>query len=126
MLSATSPEVVEFVAAYEENRNLGVSQEWRANGWRVVIVAAERRKYLAIDESDAYGEEDAQLDVHRSGRFLVDRETGTVYTIRGYGQRGHRVGALDTLAASFRAGTATYRPEARAHVERGHARVASW
>lgn len=123
--TATSPEVVAFMTAVQENRNLAVSRDWRPNGWEVRIVAEDRRKYIAVDETDAYQGE-LMADVHRSGRFLVDRATGVVYTIEGYGRKGHRVGTLEGLTAKFVEATATYNPEARAHVETSRSKVASW
>lgn len=118
MLTAESPEVVEFIAAYQENKNL-------AHSWRYVIVATARRKYLAIDEADDNGD-GTPSEFHRSGRFMVDRETGAVYMIRGYGQRGDRIGTLEGLAAKYREGTATFNPNARAHLEGRRDHVAVW
>jgi hypothetical protein len=123
--TASSPEVIAFMAAVQENRNLAVSSGWRANGWEVRIIAEDRRKYIAVDETDAYQGE-VMADVHRSGRFLVDRAMGYVYTIEGYGKKGHFVGTLEDLTAKFIAATATYDPEARSHVETGKSKVASW
>jgi hypothetical protein len=123
--TASSPEVVAFMAAVQENRNLAVSSSWRANGWEVRIIAEDRRKYIAVDETDAYQGE-LMADVHRSGRFLVDRVTGVVYSIKGYGQKGYYVGTLESLTAKFIAASATYVPEARSHVETGKSKVASW
>ena len=117
-LTANSPNVVEFVAAYQENRNL-------ASSWRCCIVVIERRKYLAIDEADA-NDDGSPSEYHRSGRFMVDRETGVVFTIRGYGQRGDRIGTLEGLAARYREGSATFRPNANTHREFTHSHVASW
>lgn len=113
-----------MVAAFEENRNLAAAHSWRANGWSVVIVAEDRRKYIAIDETDALDGE--VRGSNRSGRFLVDRETGDVFTIRGYGQRGHRIGTVEGLTEKYRAGSATFDAEVRAHVETSYSKVASW
>ncbi len=126
LLTAESPEVAEFVAAYQENRNLAASSSWLAGGWRIAIVAETRRKYVLVDETDAYNGEPPRLDVSRSGRFMVDRSSGEVFTIRGYGQRGHRIGSLAGLTASYRAGSATYVAGSRTHMETGHSLVASW
>lgn len=123
--SATSPEVLALCEAMQENRNLAVSAQWRANGWEVRIIAKNRTKYIAIDETDAF-EGKVMDDVHCSGRLLVDRATGTVYSIEGYGRKGHRVGELEALTAKFVAATATYDPEARSHVETARTKVASW
>lgn len=119
-LHPESPEVVDFVAAYEENRNLAHGRG--LSGYRVVVVA--RRKYLAVDEVPTF--EGRDCPHQQSGRFLVDRETRQVFTIRGYGQRGWYVGDLATLATQYRTASGTFRPGARCHVERGRGRVASW
>jgi hypothetical protein len=122
--SADSPEVVAFMTAVQDNRNLAVSRDWRANGWEVRIVASDRRKYIAIDEADAYQGE--LQDHHRGGRFLVDRTNGYVYTIEGYGKRGRFVGTLEGLTAKFIEASATYDAKATAHVVAGKSLVASW
>ena len=119
MLNAASSEVVEFLAAYQENRNLAASRG--PSGYRVVVV--ERRKYLAIDEVPTFEGRDCP---GQSGRFMLDRETGLVYTIRGYGQRGDRIGTLDALTRQYRAGSATFRPDAEGHLETRHSHVAAW
>jgi hypothetical protein len=104
---ADSPEIRRFVAAYEENQNIA--------GHSCQIIAEDRRKYIAIDEERAGS---------RSGRFLIDRTTGIVYTIKGYGQRGYSVGTVTGLTAQYRDATATYDPRSRMHTETGGSRVA--
>jgi hypothetical protein len=123
--TASSPEVVAFMAAVQDNRNLAVGRDWRANGWEVRIIASDRRKYIAVDETDAF-EGEVMADVHRSGRFLVDRATGYVYTIEGYGRKGSFVGTLVTLTEKFIAATATYDPNVWCHTETAKSRMASW
>ena len=113
LLSADSPEVVDFMAAYEENRNL-------ATTWRYRIVGETRRGYITIDEADADG------GPSRSGRFMVARATGEVFTIRGYGKKGYRIGTLADLTGDYRAASATFRPDARCHTETSRSRVARW
>ena len=90
-------------AAYEENRNLAhngpsgyvgsTSRSMRSRRSRVAIARA------------------------KSGRFLVDRETGEVFTILSYGKRGHRVGTLERLTTKYLEGTATFWPAGRADGE---------
>lgn len=108
LLTADSPAVVAFVEAFQENTNLAKSRG--PSGYRVVVV--ERRKYLAIDRIPTFEGRDCP---GQSGVFMVDRATGTVYKIRGYGQRGDRVGDLERMTEQYRAGSATFNPEARAH-----------
>lgn len=119
MLAAGSPEVVDFVEAYQQNRNLAQSRG--PSGYRVVVV--ERRKYLAVDEVPTFEGNDC---AGQSGRFLVDRETGVVFTIRGYGQRGDRIGTLSRLAVQYREGSATFNAAAGCHWETGGSHVATW
>ena len=85
MLSATSQEIQRFQAAALINHG-------RADQ---PIIATERRKYIALDRDN-------------SGLFLVDRQTAIVYAIRGYGQRGERIGSLSNLIAQYEAANATY------------------
>jgi hypothetical protein len=115
-LTATSPEVVDFVEAFKENRNL-------AHFFKVDVIAETRRTYISIDEID---DGDTPPYVHRGGLFLIDRETGVVYTIRGYGQRGYRLTTMATLAAKYREGSASFRPDQGFHTETRGSRVARW
>jgi hypothetical protein len=120
LLTADSPEVVEFVAAYQENANLALGHLEHIT---CRIVAETRRKYILIDEIDQCDGRDC---AGRSGRFMVDRATGRVFTIRGYGQRHRPIGTLAGLAAEYRKGSATFNPTAGAHWVGRDTRVASW
>src|SRR6266700_6580121 len=91
---ADSLEIRLFVAAYEENQNIA--------GHSCRIITEDRRKYIAIDEQYMAGE---GAFIGRSGRFLIDRATGIVYTIKGYGQRGYRIGTVTGLTAQYRDAT---------------------
>ena len=120
-MNATDPEVQDFLEAYQTNRHLAAPDG--PSGYRVVVI--ERRKYLAVDEIPTFEGQDC---AGQAGRFLVDRADGSVFTIRGYGQRGHRIGTLASLTATYRAGTATYPggPRPTAHVEDRYSRAARW
>ena len=50
------------------------------------VFVRPRQKYIAVD-------------VDTSGKYLVVRETGEIFGIKGYGvlHRGHRYGTLDTI-----------------------------
>ena len=93
MLSATSPEVLDFIAAYQENQDTANHR----------TIAEDRKKYIAIDEVDR--------------RFLIDKETGVVYSIKGDGQRGYRVGTVESMPASYRKATASFDPNSSVHME---------
>jgi hypothetical protein len=120
MLGANSPEVLELIAAMDENLAL-VHERRGPSSYRVVVV--ERKKYLAVDKVATFEGRDGP---GQGGLFLVDRADGTVYTIRGYGKRGHRVSEVVRLAAEYRAASLTYRENAGAHWETGLTKVASW
>lgn len=112
-MHARSPEVIAFITAYQENRRL-------ATQTKHVIVAIDRRRYIAIDEADSAETE------HRTGRFLIDTTDGTVYTIKGYGQRGRRVGTVQDLIEKCQAATATYNDRTKAHRESVTTRIGTW
>lgn len=122
MLGASSPEVRDFAAAFEENRNLTVRTSTNPGGWKGYrIVLEDRRKYIAVDETDLG---DTPPYTHRSGRFLIDRETGVVYSIKGYGQRGYRLGTVTDLTAKYRAASATFDPNRTSYSVTSHSMVA--
>ena len=50
--------------------------------------AKDRSKYIALDDGT-------------SGAFLVEKLTGDVWTIKGYGRKNRRVGTLDELIAHY-------------------------
>lgn len=49
------------------------------------------------------------LDKGTSGVFLLEKETGDVYSIKAYGRPNRKVGTLASLTAQYTAGTGTYR-----------------
>ena len=120
MLTADSPAVRDFVAAYEANQNIA--------GHPIKVIAEDRRKYIVVDEVDADATPPYRYPhiAHRGGRFMIDRETGAVHSIRGYGKAHYRVGDVAELTQRYREGTESFgdRPS-RVHVEHGHAKVAS-
>lgn len=56
--------------------------------------AKDRRKYIALDKG---------RDQWASGCYLVDKGTGDVFTIKGYGVPNRKIGTLDSMIAAFRA-----------------------
>lgn len=60
-------------AFFDENGNL--QPQWK-------LSFKEKKKYWYIDQGQRYG------------RWLVDKVTGDIWTIKGYGQRGYPVGGL--------------------------------
>lgn len=114
MLSASSPEIRELLEAFKANQDVAHT---RTGGWYMKPIAEDRKKYIAIDEVDR----DATAPFHyphishRGGRFLIDRNDGVVYTIKGYGQRGYRVGTVESLTRRYREATATFDPSLHMH-----------
>lgn len=90
MLTAHSVEIGDFIDAMERNRNQ------RPGDRPVRFEVKERRLYLAIDEVDG------------GGRFLVDRFSGDVYGIEGYGKRGRRLGHIEALTERFNNATSEH------------------
>lgn len=86
-LDAESPEILEFLKRWHEHGRA----EFEANGYKNLHyddynpkTAKTRRKYVALDRGS-------------SGHFLVERETGRVYTIKGYGVPNRLVGDVREL-----------------------------
>lgn len=53
-----------------------------------------------------------KVDRHQSGVLMVERETGRIYGIKGYGvvHKGHQYGTLDTIEQWY---WGTYKPTKR-------------
>lgn len=77
MYNASSQQVTAFVAAYQ-----------KVVGWNYPLSVGERRKYLTVDRD-------------HSGVFLIDRVTGRVYNVKGYGKRGTWIGTMDNLTTAY-------------------------
>lgn len=45
------------------------------------------------------GEKYIKIDVGHSGKYMIEKSTGNIYGIKGYGviHRGHQYGTLDTV-----------------------------
>lgn len=95
--TVNSPEVLDFLTAWHENGrthfdrlapNL-VYDDYDPKH------AEDRKKYIALDHGT-------------SGAFLLDKGTGTVYTIKAYGKPNRSIGHISELTAKYRAATATH------------------
>ena len=97
-LHAQSPEIVDFLAAWHENGRASFTREYTNLDYDSFApkVAKERTKFIACDAGT-------------SGMFLVDRATGDVYSIKGYGRPNRKVGTVAGLTAAYRAATAGHR-----------------
>lgn len=82
----------EYLALWHENGrasfrksypNLDYDSQW------YLKTAKSGRKYIYLDDGT-------------SGALLVDRATGIVYTIKGYGVKNRPIGTLDELIADMR------------------------
>ncbi len=97
---ATDPRVVDFLVAWHENGrddfarrypNLDYDGHYHKH-------ATDRRKYICLDDGN-------------SGSMMLEKTTGKVYGIKGYGQihRGHSCGDIEALTDDFRDATQTNR-----------------
>jgi hypothetical protein len=77
MYSTDSAEVVAFVAAYQ-----------RVKGWNYPLSTSQTPKYIRVDRD-------------HSGVFLIERSTGRVYNVQGYGKRGSQAGTLSNLTSAY-------------------------
>lgn len=110
-LAVTGPEdqkVKDFLDAWHENGRQPFATSY-ANSYAAGYYDAEhghrkhardRKKFVALDEGD-------------SGVFLVEKETGKVFTIKGYGRPNHYVGMIEELTAKYIAATEHNRLVAR-------------
>ncbi len=93
MLTADSKEVQEFLAAWHENGRARFEASYNNLVYDDYApkTAINRRRFIALDEGK----------VCRSGRFLVERETGDVYSIKAYGVPNRKIGTIATLTAQY-------------------------
>lgn len=101
MLTNESPEVVEFLAAWHEHERAPFEARNKTLAYDEYAAksAHTRRRFIACD----YGIANAAT---RCGKFLVDRKTRRVYSIKGYGVPNRNLGPLDELTARYRTFTA--------------------
>ena len=90
MLNTDSSEVVQFLKRWHES---GRADFERQNTKLVYDeyaqkIATTRRKYIAADFVERG---------QRSGQFLIDRATGDVFSIRGYGVPHQLIGHITDL-----------------------------
>lgn len=77
MYTADSPEVRSFVAAFQ-----------RVKGYNYPLSTTTRRKYIQVERD-------------HSAIFLIDKATGKVYNVLGFGKRGLQAGNLWNLTAAY-------------------------
>lgn len=97
--SVDDPRVTAFLSAWHEAER-GEFERWYT---RLVYdeyaekSAHDRKKYIALDRG--------QRGVNQSGVYLLDKATGDVYSIKGYGRPNRRIGTLEDMTARFRGGS---------------------
>jgi hypothetical protein len=98
MLNSKSPEILAFLTAWHENGRANFTRNYDVLDYDTYAVksAKDRTKFIACDRRD-------------SGVFLVDRATGDVYSIKGYGRPNRKVGTVVGLTAAYNAATAANR-----------------
>ncbi len=93
-LAVTDPAIQKFLVAWHEAGRPAFEREYKRLDYDSPAyqhVARDRRKYIALDRGD-------------SGVYLVDKATGDVFTIKGYGVPKRRVGTLAELTDEYRRG----------------------
>lgn len=99
MIDATDPRITAFLARWHEQGRARFERDAPSLDYDSDAYgksAHGRRKYIALDKG---------RNQWRSGAYLVDRATGDVYTIKGYGVPNRRVGSLDDLDAVLKTAT---------------------
>jgi len=98
MLTADSPEIREFLTAWHDAGRAGFERNYDRLVYDdyAVKTAKDRRRFIACDRGNEHT---------RSGVFLVDRTTGEVFTIKGYGVPNWRLGTVRELIDGWRDGT---------------------
>lgn len=89
MNSELSAKLANFASVLEAGRLQGLvnaNVDCEANRINCKVSLHTGRKYVNVD-------------VGRSGQFMVEQSTGNIFGIKAYGQihRGHQYGTLDTL-----------------------------
>ena len=99
LLDANSPEITDFLKAWHENQRPQFEKNYTNldyDSQNYVKNAKTRNKYIACDRGT-------------SGMYLVDRETGAVYSIKSYGTPNRFLGGLLSITALFKRQTAAGR-----------------
>lgn len=97
--------VADFLDTWHENGRMFWHYEHVDYDATEPKTAIDRNKLIALDHGS-------------SGAFLVEKATGTVFQIRGYGKKGRPVGHIDALIARYREANEENRMRAE-HVKGG-------
>jgi len=80
---------------------------------RLIGKCAKKRDYKPTNPGgrESSGRKYAKIDLARSGKIMIELETGRIYGIKGYGviHRGHYYGTLDTTNDYFWGDYYTYK-----------------
>lgn len=93
----TRDDIAPFAALLEQQQKADFERSYPGS-------MLELRRDSACTVSVQMGKKFARVDVgtdgQRSGKYMVDLETGDIYGVKAYGvvHRGHRFGTLDTIA----------------------------
>lgn len=92
-LTADSPIIQEALTAWHEAGRADFERSYQNLDYdspNYVKIAKERKKYIALDRGG-------------SGAFLVDKATGDVFVIKGYGVAGRRIMSITELVDFWKA-----------------------
>jgi hypothetical protein len=75
------------------------TERLRLDGMTALLAVQPDYAQVNIKIGKKYACVDVGANSHRSGRYMVDLETGEIFGIKGYGviHRGHRFGTLETI-----------------------------
>lgn len=92
MLTAESPEIIEFLKAWHENGRASFERTYQNLDYdspSYAKTAKTRKRFIACDRGTG-------------GEFLVDRTTGDVWSIKAYGVPNRKLGKLSTITEAYR------------------------
>ncbi len=95
------PAVAAFLSAWHENGRAAFERSTPSLDYDTYYpkTAKDRSKYIALDRGGEF---------NRSGVFLLDKATGIVWSIKGYGVKNRQLGHIDALTAKYESGRSTF------------------
>jgi hypothetical protein len=106
MNPVNTADVTAFLTAWHENGRALFTQRYENLDYDTYATksAHPRSRFIALDCGGPS---------NRSGAFLVEKATGVLYSIKGYGRPNRPLGDIRALTASYEAATAQGRELAR-------------
>jgi hypothetical protein len=93
-MTIDDPRIAEFLELWHEN-----GRSFFTKSYPKLDYDSDQYAKKAKDRGKKY----IYLDEGGSGAFLLEKATGDVFRIKGYGVKGRKIGTLDSLIAEYRA-----------------------